>query len=79
MNGRSWLLPCVLTLMASCGQEIVIPHGSVSGWAYVSGPLVGAVVRAYAVGPDGAPVGEPLGQSAPTGDVVLRIEGLRLP
>src|SRR5687767_6965575 len=55
-----------LGLILACGRPIIIPKGEITGHVYVSGPLVGAIVKAYQVGADGKPVGKPLGQSAPT-------------
>lgn len=65
MKSRVVLL-AILGLGWSCGRPIIIPKGEIAGHVVVSGPLVGAVVKAYAVGADGKPSGKPLGQSAPT-------------
>ncbi|MFH0900251.1 MAG: Ig-like domain-containing protein, partial [Pseudomonadota bacterium] len=73
----------------ACSPSPRLANGRLEGVVWMSGPLTGAKVVAFAADDEGAPIGESLGTSAPSGDdgsfglwlgpghgtIVLRVEG----
>jgi hypothetical protein len=64
------LVPLVAALAVGCTKPMPPPgqvHGTIDGWVYLTAPVGGVVVSAYAYDPQsGMPMGAELGQSAPT-------------